>query len=364
MSELETVPPSDPVENELISPEPELLIKAREDLSEGVRTELNRLEQEVLKDNEDMTAEDWERELDQMREGEIDYLERQVQNPDPEIAQRAEFVLKIKKDLDTLVDDVNKDVMSGDLEVAQEKVQKFLGVTREYLESLPLEGTDIEAALEQMDFLIQLDLTMVQVGEEARSKLLMLTSLGIDMVPLVGGAKMMTEAGFGKTLDGQDLAGIKRVLHFGEGAFWELVDVASIALLFAGGTGAATEGAAMAAKGAKAAGTASKAAKAGRFSESVIRGGALLGKHSIPGAKGMVRAGKFLENNKKVARVLDTTYDTQKAVRKGLEVKEIVESGKEGLSKYQQQIELLNQINAQREELTDLLENMAGQLPE
>lgn len=349
--------------------EPELLVKEREDLSEGVKNELNRLEQEVLKDDQDMTPEDWERELDEMRQGEIEYLERQTGNPDKEVADRAEFVLKIKKDIDTLVDETSKDVMAGNLEGAQEKVVKFLKGEKAYLESLPLDGADIEVALAQMDVLIQIDLTMVQADEKTRSKVLMLLSAGIDLIPLVGGAKMMTEASLGKTLDGQDLGGIKRVLHFGEGAFWELVDVASLALLAAGGSGVVTEGAAVAAKGARVAEVAAKgaraaegAAKAGRFSEGLLRGGALFGKYSVPGAKTMVRAGKFLEENEKVARVIDETYEIQKAARKAQEIKGIKDKTLAVKKSYEERLELINQINEEREKLTDLLENMAGQL--
>ncbi len=352
--------------------DPEIMIKAREDLSEGVRAHLDELEQEVMKDNKDMTPEDWERELDEMRAGEIEYLERQTKNPDEEVSGRAEFVLAIKKDIDALVDEVNKDVMAGNLDVAEEKVKAFLKDKREYLESLPLEGADVDAALAQMDFLIQLDLTMVQADEKTRSALIMLLSAGIDIIPLVGGAKMMTEAGFGKTLDGRELEGMKRVLHFGEGAFWEVVDVASLALLAAGGSGVVTEGAAVAAKGAKGAravGTVAKtaraaegAAKTTRFSEGLMRGGALFGKHSIPGAKSMVRAGKFLEENQKVARVIDETYEIQKAARKAREVKQVKDSASELKESYEQRMALIDQINEEREKLTDILENLAGQL--
>lgn len=349
--------------------EPELLTKEREDLSEGVRDELNRLEQEVMKDDKDMTPEDWEKELDEMRQGEIEYLERQTKNPDKEVADRAEFVLAIKKDIDKLVDDASNDVIAGNLEAAQEKVVKFLKDKKAYLESLSLNGEDIEAALAQMDVLIQLDLTMVQADEKTRSKILMLLSAGIDLIPLVGGAKMMTEAGLGKTLDGEDLGGMRRVLHFGEGAFWELVDVASLALLAAGGSGAVTEGAAVAVKGARVAEVAARgahaaegAAKAGRFSEGLLRGGALFGKYSVPGAKTMVRAGKFLEENEKVARVIDEAYDIQKAARKAQEVKDIKDKTLAVKQSYEERVELINQINEEREKLTDLLENMAGQL--
>ena len=341
------------------------------ELSEGTRIELDTLEQEVIPAPEDMTAEQWEAELNTMREGEIEYLERQTQSEDTEISQRAEFVLAIKKDIDTLVDEVNKDVDSGDLETAEKKVKGFLKDKREYLQSLPLEGEDVEAALAQMDFLIQLDLSMVHATEKTRSTLLGLISLGIDIIPFVGGAKMMAEATVGKTLAGEDIEGWKRLLHMGEGILWEVVDVAAlVAATGSFGTGGvAVETGAVGvkvARGAKGVGTAAKAAKAAegaaktaRSSEQLLRGGALFAKNGLPGAKSMVRAGRFLEASPKIAKAVDTGYDVQKVARKGWEVKKVLDKGMEAKADYTEQMKLLDQINTQREFLTQLLDEMA-----
>src|SRR3989338_7066811 len=216
----------------------------KENLEAGVRDALNQLEQETLGTPvEKMTPEELAEAADRMRQGELNYLERQTQSPDKDVAARAEFILSIKEKMDALIDEVHAMVRRGDDDEAHARVKGFLIETRNDLEQREGKGEDIDRAITQMQLLIDLDVALISSTEATKSALLTLTSFGMDLVPFVGGLKMVTESAAGKTLDGENLEGMRRLAHGAEGLLWEVVDVASVAaaLVSAGNGGAALE---------------------------------------------------------------------------------------------------------------------------
>jgi|GEM_PF-1029993 hypothetical protein len=368
----------------------ELFEADRDSLEAGTREALNELEDEIREGTESMSPEELSEAADRMRNGEIEYLERQSESPDDEIAARAKFVLGIKEEMDALIDSVNGDVKKGDTAIAEKKIRQFLQKTHESLNDLPLDGEDVEAALAQMEFLMELDLALIGATEETKSSILTFLSLGLDLVPFLGGAKMMAEGAVGTTLDGKDLHGMERMIHMGEGMFWEVVDVVAVAAgMVSVGTGAAAvETAAVAAKvgkGAKAAATAGRAAKAAHtagtaakagkaakgaktapnVSKTMRRTGAFMRKHGVEGSKDVYRAGQFLVENPRVEKVV------QEGFEKGFEKRsKVTDAAKRAIKQkagdvvqsHKEQVRLLNELNEERERLTRLLDEMASDI--
>ena len=355
----------------------------REDLEFGVRDALDDLEEEILKDPEHMTPEEMAKAADRMREGEKEYLERQTKNPDEEIAERAKFILSIKEGMDALIDEVNKDVARGDNDAAERKIKKFLEKTHKELEDLSLEGEDVQASLDQMEFLIELDLALLGAKEQTKSAMLTLLSLGLDITPFLGGVKMMGEGAIGQTLDGQKLHGLRRIVHMGEGLFWEVVDVVAVAaaLVSVGAGGAAIEGAAATAKGARAVkgattaaramegakvvGRGAKMKKAPKVSKTMRRTGAFMRKHSIEGSKEVFRAGHFLQKNPALEKVVQGGFEKgfkSRGARQLSATKKAPGQAKEVVQSHEEQVRLLDEINQEREKLTRMLDEMAKSL--
>lgn len=348
---------STPAEGPIPGPESSLYFEEKEALEDGVREALDALEEETMGTPiEEMTPEQVAEAADQMRQGELNYLERQTNNEDPEVAARAEFVLSIKEKMDTLIDEVHEKVKAGDHEGAHGQVKEFLIEIRNDLEQREVAGEDVDRAITQMQLLIDLDVALLQTGEEARSTLLTLTSFGMDLVPFLGGAKMMAEGALGKTMDGEQLEGMRRLTHGAEGLFWEVVDVASVAaaLLSVGTGGAAVQGIA---KGAKVAKTAP------RLSKVMTRSGAFMRKNGIKGSKEVFKAGRVLQKNGTAEKIAQKTFEkglrqrTDRVVRAAAEVPGVVEDLKTVKA---EQVELLNQINAEREQLTAVLAEIAS----
>jgi hypothetical protein len=272
------------------------------------------------------------------------------------VAARAEFVLFIKEKMDTLIDEVHEKVKAGDSEGAHGQVKEFLIETRNDLEQRELAGDDVDRTITQMQLLIDLDVALLQTGEEARSMLLTLTSFGMDLIPFLGGAKMMAESTLGKTMDGEQLEGMRRLTHGAEGLFWEVVDVASVAaaLLSVGAGGAAIQGAA---KGSKVAKTAP------RLSKVMTRSGAFMRKNGIKGSKEVFKAGRVLQKNSAAEKIAQKTFEkglrqrTGRVVRAATEVPGVVADLKTVKA---EQVELLSQINTEREQLTAVLAEIAS----
>lgn len=340
-------------------PDAALYAESVESLETGVRNALDQLEKEVMgKPVEQMTPAEVAEAADAMREGELDYLERQTRSEDEKVAERARFVLSIKEKMDGLIDEVNGKIQAGDREGAHQRVKEFLIETCNDLEAREIPGEDIERAITQMQLLIDLDVALLEGNEQTRSMLLTVVSLGMDLVPFVGGLKMMAEGAAGKTLDGESIEGLRRLTHAAEGMLWEVVDVASVAaaLLSAGGGGVVVQGAA---KGAKA------AEVAPRLSKVLTRSGAFMRKHGVKGSKEVFKAGRVLQKNERVEKVAQKTFEkglrqrTSKVVRATAELPERAVEWRESKAA---QVELLNQVNTEREQLTGLLEEVAGQV--
>lgn len=343
---------STPKEGPVPGPTPELYSVEKEKLEEGVREALDQLEQETLGTPiEKMTPEELAEAADRMRQGELNYLERQTHSEDKEVASRAEFILSIKEKMDALIDEVYEKIRRGDDEGAHKQVKEFLIETRNDLEQREVSGEDIDRAITQMQLLIDLDVALLETGEEARSVLLTLTSFGMDLIPFVGGAKMMTESVAGKTMDGDQLEGMRRLVHGAEGLLWEVVDVAAVAasLVSFGTGGAAIEGVAKGAKVVK---------SAPRLSKVMTRSGAFMRKHGVQGSKEVFKAGRLLQKNEVVEKVAQKTFEkglrqrSGKVVRAAGEIPGKVEALRDAKA---QQVEILNEINNEREQLTALL---------
>ncbi|MBT5015993.1 hypothetical protein HN748_04150 [Candidatus Peregrinibacteria bacterium] len=358
-------------------PDIEMYYTDKENLELGVKEALDDLEEEVLKNPERMTPEELAEAADDMREGEIEYLERQSKHDDPEVADRAKFVLEIKEDIDELIDEVNKHIKKGDHDIAEKKIRKFLEKTHETLTESNVEGPDVDMALGQMKLLINLDLSLIEAEEEKRSALLTVLSTGIDIVPFVGGLKMMGEGVYGETLDGQKMSGTKRLLHMGEGMFWEVIDVVALvaALGSFGSGGAVVEGGAAATKigraahGAEAVAKAAKGARAletaPRVSKTMTRTGALMRKHGVSGSKEMYRAGRFLVDNPAAEKVVQKGFEKGFERRAGSQTRAagaIAGKAKEALQSHEEQVRLLVEINDERERLTRILDDIAANM--
>ncbi len=345
---IENLPPS---ANDSIPPVTrELYDTEHKKLEEGVRQSLDDLEQEVLGEPlEKMSPEEMAQAADTMRQGELDYLERQTHNPDTEIAHRAEFVRSMKKSMDDLIDRVNDLVKQGEHEEAEKQVKEFLETTRENMETHHLKGEDVDRALAQIQLLIDLDVSLIASQEKGRSLLLSLTSMGLDMVPFLGGVKMMAEGVRGQTLDGEKLEGLRRLAHMSEGLFWEFIDVlATIAAFFSGGAGGVTiEGAT-------------------KLSRVLMRTGAFMRKFKIEGSKEIFRTGRFLENYESVGKVAQSLFEKGLRQRSATAAKVVEKVVTEGPGKlrdlresHQNQAEVLQAINDERTELTRLFEEIA-----
>lgn len=329
---------------------PELYHAEHEQLEAGVRRSLDNLEQEVLgKPLEKMSPEEMAQAADTMRQGELDYLERQTHNPDAEIARRAEFVRSMKEPMDALIDRVNDLIKQGEHGEAEKQVKEFLSATRQDMEARNLKGEAAERALAQMQLLIDLDVSLIASQEKGRSLMLSLLSMGMDMVPFLGGVKMMAEGVRGETLDGEKLEGIRRLAHMGEGLFWEFIDVlATIAAFFSGGAGGVTiEGAT-------------------KLSRVLMRTGAFMRKFKIEGSKEIFRTGRFLEQYKSVGRVAQSLFEKglrQRSATAAKVVEKVVTEGPKKLrdlrESQQTQAEVLQAINDERAELTRLFEEIA-----
>ena len=362
MTQDQEVLESTPANNERLPippPTPELYHDEKEHLEEGTREALDNLEEEVMGTPLDkMTPEELAEAANTRREGEIDYLERQTHNEDPEIASRAEFVLSIKEKMDALIDDVSKKVKAGEVDEAHEQVKQFLTDTREDLLGRGLEGEDVEHAVTQMQLLIDLDIALLESKEVTKSTLLTLTSFGMDLIPFVGGVKMMGEGALGKTLDGEKLEGMRRLMHMGEGALWEIVDVVAVAATLTTGVGGA--GIEAVARGAKVAKTAPKLSKV------LTRTGAYMRVNGVKGSKEVFKAGRVLIKNPKAEAIAQKTFEkglksrTNRVVRAAALAPGKVEELKEGLSG---QAELLQRINDERAELTALLADVTPPAP-
>ena len=343
--------------NEAIPPLTEELYHAeKESLEDGVRSALDELEEEVLgAPFEEMSAEELARAADELRAGEIDYLERQSQNTDPEVARRAEFVHHVKVRMDALLDEVNTAVQSSsDLDV-QERVKFFLTEMRTELEGRGMSGEDVDHAITQIQLLLDLDLSLLAADEESRNVGLTLLSLGMDLIPFLGGVKMMGEGALGKTLDGQDLQGTRRLIHMSEGLFWELVDVVSgaAALVSFGGGGAAIQGATKGAKVVK---------SVPKLTRVLTRSGAFMRKYGIRGSKEVFRTGRFLQKNERAGKVAQKTFEkgvrqrTMRAARAAEQLPEVLTHAEEA---HKNHTELLQAINEERAHLTELLDRVS-----
>lgn len=346
----------------------DFLVKDRGELSEGLQAELTKLEASELIDTTTMTPEEVVEALRRMRQGEEEYLERQTENSNEQIAARAEFVLGIKTELHDLLEEVAEDVEQGHTQQAEAKIKKYLAKVRKDLEASDVSGEDIDAALSQLDHLIDLDLELEQIDDRKKKIGLTLLSVGIDAVPLVGGAKMGVEAVAGKTLDGEKLKGRKRLAHMGEAVFWEIVDIAAIAAaLGTFGTGGAAVEALKLAKLAdsagdlKKAGKAVKVVKAAKFGvekapqidETMKRAGATMQKEGMTaGAKELFSNGKGMEKHPELLAAAQRGFDATFERR----FTHLVEAAEDEL---EAQIAVLQAINEERIEFDETLDRIA-----
>ncbi len=75
------------------------------------------------------------------------------------------------------------------------------------------------------------EITALREGKADKGKLLRFGSLALDIIPFLGSAKMLTESMMGKTLDGQELTGWKRLLKGVEGGAFLALDLAGVGLI-------------------------------------------------------------------------------------------------------------------------------------
>ena len=284
------------------------------------------------------------------------YLKKMAENPDPEIAERAKFQVEIYSRVLVLLERVEQLIIDQKFDEAEAASVQFLDEVKSLLEGKKIDSVVIENAIREIQDFVNIYGAMVEATElKEPSAKMELLSVGLDVLPFVGGAKMMAEGAVGRSLTGEKLSAGGRAMKVAEGGLWLTVDtaatVAALATAPAGGAGgAAVEGAAMAAKGAEIAFKAPRAAKLITRSAALIRATEGAGE----GSRALYNIGRFLVEHPTVGKSAD------KLVARGVEARRaalLAAPGKALAAGEAQRnsVELIEAVNTERQELVDAL---------
>ena len=305
-----------------------------------IREQLDALQNEVVgPEIEDMADDELMEHIESINDETLEMLKEQD-------GERAEFQLKVYEKLLVLFEDVEPLIQAENFEEAEEKSMKFLDDLVEDMEGMGMEDEAIGHATAEVQDFINIYGSMVdQASVSARMKMELL-STGLDILPFVGGAKLMTEGVHGKTLAGKDLGLSKRLLHVAEGSMWLSVDTIALAAgagSFGTGT-AAVEAGAMAFK-------APKAAKLLGRSAALMRATKGAGK----GSKALFNASRFLvKHPNTVGRAADKLVARGVTARRAALMRAPKEAAQAQAAEMKSQ-ELIQTVNQEREEMLTAL---------
>ncbi len=170
-----------------------------------------------------------------------------------------EYIRNLGPHLERVIDQVGDLKADGKIEGAVNVLVDFIENQEKVLEKIPDENLRNQI-LGMIGVLLDLDSIEKELGQQAKLEVL---SAGIDLIPVVGSVKMLTEATMGKTAAGEKLEGKDRAKHAAWATAFVALDAIAVAGLVTGGTvSAAAEGGKVAVR----AGTvATKGAKAGKI---------------------------------------------------------------------------------------------------
>lgn len=273
-----------------------------------IREQLDALESEVVGPKvEELKDEEIVDQIEAINEETLDFLRKQKDSQDPETAERAQLQYEVYGSMVILLQEVENLILEQKFDEAEAKVITYLDELKLTLQNKGLELPAIENALREIEDFVNLYGAMVEQTElKEPSTKMKLLSTGLDVLPFVGGAKMLAEGVAGKNMAGQKLSGKQALLHAGEGALWLTVDTAATAagaVSFGTGSGV-IEGAALALK-------APKAARLLTRSAALVRATRGAGK----GSRALYNVGRFLVEHPTLAKQAD------KLVARGVEAR-------------------------------------------
>ncbi len=316
----------------------------------STRKQLDELEDEVVGENlEQRTEEEILADIDAVNDETLEFLKIKMSDENREIAERAKFQHDIYGATLVLLDKVRPLIVDGKDEEAERMVVAFLDEQMVRMQGMGLDALYIENVIREIQDFVNIYGQMVeQVDIHEPGAKMQLLSTGLDILPFVGGAKMMVEGAVGKNMVGENLDAKQRALYVAEGALWETVDVVALGAgavtAPAGGEGGLlVEGAAMALK-------APKAAKLLTRGAAVIRAAKGAGK----GSRAIYSAGRFLVEHPELAAKAD------KLVARGVEARKaalLATPGKlnEAREAQRNSVEVIQAVNEERQELVQAL---------
>ncbi len=314
------------------------------------REQLDALESEVVGPKiDEMSDDELVKNIEAMNDETLAFLKEKSADENREIAERAKFQYEVYGATLVLMQKVHELILQKESDKAEEVVMAFLDEQIARMQAMGLGSVYIENAVREIQDFVNIYGQMVeQVELKEPTAKMQLLSTGLDIIPFVGGAKMMAEGALGKNLVGEELSAKKRVLYVAEGGMWLTVDAVALGAgavtAPAGGEGGiAVEGVAMAFK-------APKAAKLLTRSAAVVRATKGAGK----GSRALYNVGRFFVEHPNLAKQAD------KVVARG------VEARKAGLLAAPGQIsdlreaqrnsaELLQTVTKERQEMVDAL---------
>jgi len=142
-----------------------------------------------------------------------------------------EYLQEYGPRIEALIKETNDLKTQGKENEALEKVTDFLDVEVDRIDKMG----DPQVKEQIMSYLsVVLDLANTKEKLDSKVKM-QLISTGVDLVPVIGSGKMLTEAALGKTMDGDKLTGGKRALHAVEGVAFLALDAVAVAGLVEAG---------------------------------------------------------------------------------------------------------------------------------
>lgn len=314
-----------------------------ESLESGPEVQELETEVETAQPIEEMSDRDLEAAIDTQEKGILNYLEKQAQSENPEVAAVASFQIEVLEDMNKLNAKLYKLIETEQFEKANQKAAEFLTEQRERLEAKGVQGSHIESILSEMEAFENIFGDMVEQRLVQDKPGFELMSTGLEFVPIVGGCKIFSEGVAGRTLTGKKLSLGQRAMKVAEGGAYMVLDAGAFAIGAAsvGLGGAFVEGGKYALMGPKA----SKIMKRGAALIRVTKGIDTAGDIS----RGLFNAGRFM------AKVEKGT-DKIKLFREGRQAIKTATGLKESLKKRKATKETLAELVEQRHQLLDAIE--------
>ncbi|NQV12504.1 hypothetical protein HQ524_04025 [Candidatus Uhrbacteria bacterium] len=142
-------------------------------------------------------------------------------NPDAVEVQALESFESVKAELRNAIENVGVELAEGNVDGARDIVANLAA----QLETAGKDSMTPEAQAAYDGIKENLDAVINEKDPEAKSRLFKFTAGAMDFIPVAGPAKMLAEAGAGKTLGGEELNGWKRALHGLEGVVFLAIDL-------------------------------------------------------------------------------------------------------------------------------------------